>query len=71
MTVDFDETRDPWTRYEQRVEFENPWFSVHTQDCLTPDGTPATYGWVHFKNRAVGVIPLHDDGTITLVGQYR
>jgi len=28
----FDETRDPWTRYEQRVEFENPWFSVHTQD---------------------------------------
>ena len=67
----FDETRDPWTRYEQRMEFENPWFSVHTQDCLTPGGTPATYGWVHFKNRAVGVIPLHDDGTITLVGQYR
>lgn len=67
----FDETRDPWTRYEQRIEFENPWFSVHTQDCLTPGGTAAAYGWVHFKNRAVGVIPLHDDGTITLVGQYR
>lgn len=71
MSDNFDETRDPWTRYEQRIEFENPWFSVQTQDCLTPGGTPATYGWVHFKNRAVGVIPLHDDGTITLVGQYR
>lgn len=71
MSEPFDETRDPWTRFEQRTEFENNWFSVQTQDCLTPGGTPATYGWVQFKNRAVGIIPLHDDGTITLVGQYR
>lgn len=69
--TDFDETKDPWTRFAKTTVFENAWFSVETQDCLTPGGTPAIYGYVHFKNRAVGVIPLHDDGTITLVGQYR
>ena len=78
MVKDFDETvdpfceaRDPWTRFEQKRLFENAWFTLESQDCLTPGGTPATYSWMHFKNRAVGVIPLHDDGTITLVGQYR
>jgi len=71
MTDKFDESVDPWTRYEQKRVFENPWLTLETQDCLTPGGTKATYSWVHFKNRAVGIIPLHDDGTITLVGQYR
>lgn len=65
------EARDPWTRYEQKRLYENPWFTLETQDCLTPNGTPANYTWMHFKNRAVGIIPLHEDGTITLVGQYR
>jgi len=67
----FYEARDPWTRFEQNRLFENDWFTLESQDCLTPGGTPAKYSWMHFKNRAVGVIPLHDDGTITLVGQYR
>ena len=71
MSSEFDESRDPWTRYEQKRVYETPWFTVETQECLTPGGTPATYSWMHFKNRAVGIIPLHDDGTITLVGQYR
>jgi len=26
---------------------------------------------VRFKNRAVGVLPLHEDGTVTMVGQMR
>jgi 8-oxo-dGTP pyrophosphatase MutT (NUDIX family) len=67
----FCEARDPWTRFKQKRLFENAWFTLESQDCLTPGGSPATYSWMHFKNRAVGVIPLHDDGTITLVGQYR
>lgn len=71
MPDSFDETRDPWTRFEQTRLFESPWFTLETQECLTPGGTPSTYSWIHFKSRAVGIIPLHDDGTITLVGQYR
>jgi 8-oxo-dGTP pyrophosphatase MutT (NUDIX family) len=29
------------------------------------------YGVVHFRNRAVGVVPVGDDGRILLVGQHR
>ena len=38
---------------------------------LRPDGLPGIYGVVHFKNRAVGVLPVDPDGAIWLVGQYR
>ena len=38
---------------------------------IRPDGLPGIYGVVHFKNRAVGVLPVEQDGTIWLVGQYR
>jgi len=38
---------------------------------LRPDGLPGIYGVVHFKNRAVGVLPVDQEGRIWLVGQYR
>jgi 8-oxo-dGTP pyrophosphatase MutT (NUDIX family) len=38
---------------------------------VRPDGAPGQYGVVHFKNLAVGVLPLRDDGTVPLVGQHR
>ena len=38
---------------------------------IRPDGLPGIYGVVHFKNRAVGVLPVEKDGAIWLVGQYR
>lgn len=68
---EFDETRDPWTRLSKQVVFDSPWITVEDHTCRDPRGNDAQYGVVRFKNRAVGVIPLHDDGTITLVGQYR
>ena len=40
-------------------------------DAIAPTGRPATYGVVHMKNFAIAVLPLHDDGTVTLVGQNR
>ncbi len=38
---------------------------------ITPGGSDGIYGVVSMKGRAVGVVPLHDDGTVTLVGQWR
>ena len=38
---------------------------------LRPDGQPGIYGVVEFKNRAVGVLPVDDEGHVWLVGQYR
>ena len=38
---------------------------------IRPDGQPGIYGVVHYKNKAIGVLPVDDDGQIWLVGQYR
>jgi 8-oxo-dGTP pyrophosphatase MutT (NUDIX family) len=50
---------------------DNPWFAVDHYDAVAPTGTPADYYVQSFKAHATGVLPLHDDGTVTLVGQWR
>lgn len=61
----------PWTRGEARLVYDNPWIQVTHHDCVAPTGRAAQYGVVGFKNIAIAVLPLHDDGTVTLVGQNR
>ena len=51
--------------------YENPWIRVREDQVLRPDGLPGIYGVVEFKNRAIGVLPVEDDGSVWLVGQYR
>jgi 8-oxo-dGTP pyrophosphatase MutT (NUDIX family) len=62
---------NPWKTLSSRVVYDNPWIRVREDHVLRPDGLPGIYGVVHFKNRAVGVLPVEDDGAIWLVGQYR
>jgi 8-oxo-dGTP pyrophosphatase MutT (NUDIX family) len=61
----------PWKRGAERVVYENPWIRVSDHEATAPSGRPAQYGLVSFKNLAIAVLPLHDDGTVTLVGQNR
>lgn len=61
----------PWGRGEARLVFDNPWIRVVEYDAVAPTGRPANYGVVSFKNTATAVLPLHDDGTVVLVGQNR
>jgi 8-oxo-dGTP pyrophosphatase MutT (NUDIX family) len=44
---------------------------VTQQDATAPTGHKAHYGVVHFKNFGIAVLPIHEDGAITLVGQHR
>jgi 8-oxo-dGTP pyrophosphatase MutT (NUDIX family) len=62
---------EPWKRGAERVVYENPWIRVSHHEAVAPTGRPAQYGLVSFKNLAIAVLPLHDDGTVTLVGQNR
>jgi 8-oxo-dGTP pyrophosphatase MutT (NUDIX family) len=62
---------NPWKTLASRAVYENPWIGVREDTVIRPDGSPGIYGVVHFKNRAVGVLPVDRDGTIWLVGQYR
>ena len=65
------EPSNPWTTLGSRPVYENPWIKVREDQVLRPDGQPGIYGVVEFKNRAVGVLPVEDDGAVWLVGQYR
>jgi 8-oxo-dGTP pyrophosphatase MutT (NUDIX family) len=61
----------PWKAGDQRVVYESNWIQVIDQTATAPTGRPAHYGLVRFKNVAVAVLPIHEDGTIVLVGQHR
>ena len=61
----------PWGRGQARQVYANPWISVTEETAVAPTGEPALYGVVSFKNRALAVLPLHEDGSVTLVGQHR
>ena len=60
-----------WKKLSSRTVFENPWMSVYEDHVINPGGEENQYGYVHFKNRAVAIIPLDDDDNTWLVGQQR
>ena len=66
-----DETRNPWTTLSQRTAYENPWIRVEHREVITPGGTDGIYGLVRYKNHAIGIVPIDQDGNTYLVGQYR
>ncbi|MEP1231090.1 MAG: NUDIX hydrolase [Litorimonas sp.] len=59
-----------WREQSRSAKFENPWMRVEQCRVTDPSGLPRDYGLVHFKNKAVGIIP-YQDGHIWLVGQSR
>src|SRR4051812_46381851 len=62
---------NPWTTLNSRLVYDNAWITVREDQVLQPDGKPGIYGVVHFKTRAVGVLPVDDLGHVWLVGQFR
>lgn len=61
----------PWAAGAPRRLYANPWIALDEYDAVAPTGRKAVYGVVKFQNLALAVLPLHEDGTITLVGQNR
>jgi len=62
---------NPWQTVTSREVYDNPWISVEHREVITPTGTDGIYGVIHFKNRAIGVIPLDEEDHTWLVGQFR
>ena len=62
---------NPWKTLSQKTAYENPWIKVTHRDVLNPSGNPGIYGVVHFKNLAIGIVPLDNELNTWLVGQYR
>ena len=65
------ETHNPWTILGEQTIYENKWIGVTEYDVITPGGGKGIYGKVHFKNLAIGILPIDEKGNTWLVGQYR
>ncbi|TDU69380.1 8-oxo-dGTP pyrophosphatase MutT (NUDIX family) [Prosthecobacter fusiformis] len=65
------ESTNPWTTLSTREGYSNPWIRVREDQVINPGGGRGIYGVVEYKNRAVGVVPIDDNGYTWLVGQWR
>lgn len=65
------EYTNPWTTLESRKIYENNWISLTEHQVINPSGGRGIYGEVHFRNHAIGILPLDEELNTWLVGQYR
>lgn len=63
--------KNPWKKIKKKTAYETPWIKVDHHEVLNPAGKESIYGTVHFKNLAIGIIPLSKDLETWIVGQYR
>ncbi|MEM8907572.1 MAG: NUDIX hydrolase [Bacteroidota bacterium] len=64
-------SKNPWKTLQVTEVYDNPWIQVTHRDVLNPAGNEGIYGLVHFKNIAIGIVPLDEQYNTWLVGQYR
>jgi ADP-ribose pyrophosphatase len=62
---------NPWQTLSSETKYDNAWIEVVEHDVINPGGGNGIYGKVHFKNKAIGIIPIDDKGNTWLVGQHR
>lgn len=62
---------NPWKTKSREKIYENPWIRVEEHQVINPSGGNGIYGTVHFKNKALGIVPLDAEGYTWLVGQFR
>lgn len=65
------EQQNPWQVLSEKMLYDNPWIQVTEYNVINPSGGKGIYGKVHFKNIAIGILPLDADGNTYLVGQFR
>lgn len=66
-----DTDKNPWQTLAQKKIYDNQWMEVTEFDVINPNGGKGIYGKVHFKNIAIGIVPLDENYNTYLVGQYR
>ena len=64
-------TNNPWQTLAINQVYDNPWIQVTHRNVINPSGGAGIYGMVHFKNTAIGILPIDNEGYTWLVGQFR
>ncbi|MEP1094009.1 MAG: NUDIX hydrolase [Cyclobacteriaceae bacterium] len=62
---------NPWKTHTSKEIYTNPWITLSEHDVTNPGGGKSLYGKVHYKNLALGIVPLDEELNTWLVGQYR
>ncbi len=60
-----------WVTLAQQTIYDNKWIRLEEHQVINPGGGKGIYGKVHFKNKAIGIVPIDADGNTWLVGQFR
>lgn len=60
-----------WQTLSRKIIYDNPWMQVREDHVRNPGGGYNDYGYVHFKNTAVAILPVDDEDCTWLVGQTR
>ena len=60
-----------WKKLASKIVYDNPWITVREDQVINPGGSENQSGHVHFKNKAVAIIPLDEEGNTWIVGQDR
>jgi len=64
-------SESPWKTLSTKEIYDNPWIHVNEHEVINPRGGKGIYGKVHFKNQALGIVPLDEEWNTWLVGQHR
>ena len=62
---------NPWKTLSIKKVHDSPWICVEDHDVINPAGKKGKYSKVHFKNYAIGIIPLDEELNTWLIGQHR
>jgi 8-oxo-dGTP pyrophosphatase MutT (NUDIX family) len=65
------DVRNPWEIIKTETPYDNNWLTIYHHEVLNPNHNPGIYGEVHFKNFAIGILPLDHQMNTYIVGQYR
>lgn len=63
--------RGSWIELSEDIKYDNPWIKVTEHQVINPRGGKGIYGQVHFKNLAIGIIPIDENWNTWIVGQDR
>ena len=63
--------KNDWKTLSTKTVYENNWIKVNENKIINPSGNNGIYGVVHFKNVAIGIVPLDEENNTYLVGQWR
>jgi 8-oxo-dGTP pyrophosphatase MutT (NUDIX family) len=65
------EENNPWKIIDEQEVYDNNWIRLTHYNVINPSGGKGVYGKVHFKNRAIAIVPIDEEMNTYLVGQFR